>query len=127
MVAVRVMQVAVDEVVDMVAVRYCFMAATWAVYMAGVVAAAFVLGSASIWVLGADFNDVLVDMVAVRVMEVAIVQVIDVVAVFDGGVAAVFAVLVVMMVVVGKVAVAHGFSPVCKWIRRHVQRGSGCC
>lgn len=47
MVAVRVVQVAVDQVVDVVTVRDGFVAATGAMDVAGLVAAAFVLGRAA--------------------------------------------------------------------------------
>ena len=111
-VAVRVMQVAVNEVVDVVAVRYWFMATTRAVNVAGFMAFAVVIRRASVRVGGADFDDVLVHMIAVRVMQVAVMQVINVIAVFDRGMTAERAVLMLVVLMVGKIAVAHGFSPV---------------
>jgi hypothetical protein len=94
-VAVRVVQVAVDEVVDVVAVGDRFVAAAGAVHVAGLVAAA-ARGAGvqpSGFLVGVTSRLVLVDVVTVRVMQVAVVQVVDVVAVPDRGVAAVGAVL----------------------------------
>lgn len=111
-IAVRVVQVAVNEVVDVVTVWHGFMATTGAVNVAGFMAAALVFRCADVRVFGADFDDVLVHMIAVRVMQMAIVQVIDVITVFDCSMAAERAVLMLVVLMVGKIAVAHGFSPV---------------
>ena len=72
MVAVRVVQVAVDQVVDVVTVRDGFVAATGAMDVAGLVAAAFVLGRAAVGVGGRDRDHVLVDVVAMRMVQVAL-------------------------------------------------------
>ena len=52
---VRMVQVTVDQVVDVVAVRNGWMAAIRAVHMAGFVAAALVIGSATGWICLIDF------------------------------------------------------------------------
>jgi len=102
-IAVRMMQAAIHEVIDVVAVRDRFMAAIRAVDMRGVVAGAG--RGVAVRISGADFDDVLIDMPGVRVMQVPIVQIVDVPVVFHGNVAAVGAVFVV---VVGMdFAVAH--------------------
>ena len=118
MVAVRVVQVAIDKVIDVVAMRHRFVAAAGAVDVSGFVAAAgavymsrFVAVAVMIWgadvrVGGADGDAVFIDVVAVRMVQVAIVQVIDVAFVFDGGVAAASAVLVRVVGVVRFVAAA---------------------
>lgn len=107
MVAVRVVQVAVDQVVDVVTVRDGFVAATGAMDVAGLVTAAFVLGRAAVGVGGRDGDHVLVDVVAMRMVQVAVVQVIDMAIMADGRVAAAGAMGVVMVGVMGQLAFAH--------------------
>ena len=94
-VAVLVMQAAVDDVVDVVAVRYGFVAATFAVN----VAVAGVNRMAAVRVGFIDAQGVLVVVAVVFMVQVAVVQIIDVAFVLDGSVAAVCAVNVVMMFV----------------------------
>lgn len=102
-VAVRMMQVAVHEVIDVVAVRDRFVAAAGAVDMRGVVAGAG--RGVAIGIRSADLDDVFIDVPGVRVMQMPVVQVIDVPVVLHCDVAAVGAVL---MVVIGMdFAVAH--------------------
>ena len=105
-VAVRVVQVAIDEVIDVVAMWHRFVAAAGAVDVSGFVAAAVVVGRAGVRVGGADGDAVFIDVVAMRVVQVAVVQVIDVAVVLDGGVAAARAVLVRVVGVVRFVAAA---------------------
>ena len=105
-VAVRVVQVTIDEVVDVVAMRHRFVAATGAVHVSRFVAAAVVFRRAGVWVGGADGDAVFIDVVAVRMVQVAVVQVINVAFVFDGGVTAIRAVLVFVVGVVRFVAAA---------------------
>ena len=101
MVAVLVVQTAVDDVVHMVAVRHGFVAAAFAVNVTG----AGVYRMAAVGIGGVYFEAVLVVMAFVGVVQVAVVQVVDMVAVFDGGVAAACA---VNMGMVGMGMVAHG-------------------
>jgi hypothetical protein len=65
---------------------------------------------AALRVVVRDLEDVLVDMVAVRVVEVAIVQEVDVLAVTHRGMAAVVAVLVCVTRVGGVIVMAHGLD-----------------
>lgn len=105
-VAVRVVQMTINEVVGVVAMRYGFVSAAGAVYMSRFVAVAVMIWGADVRVGGADGDAVFIDVVAVRVVQVAIVQVIDVAFVFDGGVTAIRAVLVFVVGVVRFVAAA---------------------
>ena len=105
-VAVRMVEVAVDEVVGVVAVRHRRMSAARPVLVVGGVAGAVVGGSAVGRILGVDREGVLLDRAAGGVVEVPVVQVVDVAVVRDGDVAAVGAVAVRMMIV----GVAHGAS-----------------
>ena len=100
-VAVLVVQAAVDDVVHMVAVRHGFVAAAFAVNMA----CAGIDRMAAVRIGGVYFEAVLVVMAFVGVVQVAVVQVVDMVAVLDGGVAAACA---VNMGMVGMGMVAHG-------------------
>lgn len=95
MVAMLVMQTAVDDVVNVIAVRYGFVAATFAVN----VAVAGVNRMATVRIGFIDAQCVLVVVAVVFMVQVAVVQIIDVAFVFDGSVAAVCAVDVVMMFV----------------------------
>ena len=103
-VAVLVVQAAVYDVVGVVAVRHGFVAAAFAVDMAGT----GLHGGAAVGVGGVYIEAVLVVVVVVLVVQVAVMDVVDVVAVFDGGVAAAFAVDV--LVVGMGMAVAHFVS-----------------
>ena len=103
-IAVLVMQTAVDDVVDVIAVRYGFVAATFAVN----VAVAGVNRMAAVRVGFINAQGVLVVMAVVFMVQVAVVQIIDVAFMFDGSVAAVCAVDVVMMFVG---FAGHFFSP----------------
>ena len=93
---VRVVQVAGDKIVHVIAVRHRFMAAAGPVNVARLMPRAGMLRGADGGIGSAHFDDVLVVMVAVRRMQVAVVQIIDVAAVLDGGVAAAGSVDVVM-------------------------------
>lgn len=108
-VAVRMVQVAVDEIVDMIAMRHRFMAAPGSVHMARLVAAA--VSRALIRIGRVNFEPVFVYVIAVRVMQVAVMQIIDMVAMLDRGVTAIRPVLMVVMRVVWFVTGAHDDSP----------------
>ena len=103
-VAVRVVQMTINEVVRVVAMRYGFVSAAGAVYMSRFVAVAVMIWGADVRVGGADGDAVFIDVVAVRMVQVSVVQVINVAFVLDGGVAAACAVLVFVIGVVRFVA-----------------------
>lgn len=107
MVAVRMMQVTADQIVDMVAVRHGLVAAAWAVHMLPVVATAAVAGRATFGIGRADRDHMLVDAVAMRVVQMTILQVIDMAVVLDRGVAAAGSVAVAGLL---GVDVFHGAS-----------------
>ena len=81
MVAVRMVKVAIDEIVDMVAVRDRLMSASRPVHVTRLVSGATVIRRAAIRVLGRHFNDVLVYVIGMRVMQMPVVQVVDMIAV----------------------------------------------
>jgi hypothetical protein len=112
-IAVGVVEAAVDEVVDVVAVGHGLVPAPGAVDVLGVVDGgdARLDGVAPGGVARADGQDVLVDLAVGDVVEVPVVEVIDVAVVLDGGVPAAGAVLVgvvLVLVLVAVVVVGHG-------------------
>jgi hypothetical protein len=88
MVAVREMQVAIDEVADVIAVRYGLVSASGSMDMAFVVTGTSVIRRTTDWVRRGDLDHMLVHMTIVHVMQVAIVKVVDVVAMAHARVAA---------------------------------------
>jgi hypothetical protein len=107
---VRVMEVAVDDVVGVVTVRDGVVTARRAVDVVLLVArAGAVLRSAAGGVLSVDRERVLVDVVAVCMMEMTVVQEVLVPVVLDLLVAAVSAVLMVVSFV--RLVIRHGRSP----------------
>ena len=104
MITVLVVQTAVDDVVNVITVRYGFVAATFAVN----VAVAGVNRMAAVRIGFIDAQGVFIVVSVVLMVQVAVVQIIDVAFVFDGSMAAVCAVNVVMMFVG---FAGHFFSP----------------
>jgi hypothetical protein len=100
--------VAVDDVIDVVAMRYRFVAAVGVMDMVGYVSAAVVSRLAGIGIGTADSQEMLIDMIAVNVMQMAFVQIIGVAVMLNGGVAAVGAVLMIVIVVF---FAGHGSAP----------------
>jgi hypothetical protein len=83
MASVHMVQVAIDQIIDMIAVRHRFMAAAGAVHMAAGQRGGTAIG------IGRGYRDhMFIDMIAMRVMQMAIMQIINMAFVVDGGVAA---------------------------------------
>lgn len=72
---------AVDEVIHVVAMRHRVMPASGAMLVAGIVARAGMLRSACVRVGGAYLNNMLIDVVAMGLMQMAVVKIIDMVVV----------------------------------------------
>jgi hypothetical protein len=85
---VRVVQVAVDQVIDVVAMRHCLVATAGAVNVVGSMAGAGVARRTYRRIRRIAGDHMLVDVVAMDVVQVAIMQVVDVVIVLDRRVAA---------------------------------------
>jgi hypothetical protein len=96
MLAVRKVQVIADQIVDMVTVRHGLVAARGTVLVSCFVTGAAMGRRASVWICVIHVDAVLVDMIFVRVMQVPVVQVVDVIIVPDGGVTTSLAVLMCM-------------------------------
>jgi len=110
MIAMWMMEVTVDQIVDVIAMRYGFVSATWPMHMTGLMPTALVIGRAAIRIGRGDLQTVLVHVVTVRVMQMAVVQIVDVIPVPDSRMAAGGAVLVIMMGVMRFVTGCHGCS-----------------
>jgi hypothetical protein len=110
MIAVRMMQAPVHEVIDVVAMWNGFVPATRAmrVRAAG-------LGSAAHGIVGADGDGMLVDVVPMHVVEMPVVQIVDMIVVADRRMPAAGAVLVAMIGVVLFVAGGHQPSFRCRY------------
>jgi hypothetical protein len=106
MAAARVVQVAFDEIVDVVAVGHRIVTTVGTMRMGRVVTGTDMTRLAPGRVGVVDRDDVLVDVIAVRVVQVTVVQVVDVVPMPHGRVAAVGAVNVGVALVC--LAVRHG-------------------
>lgn len=89
MVAVGVMQASVDEIVDVVPMGHGLMSTTGAVG----VRATLGFGRAAHRVYGADGDHMLIDMIAMHVMQVTVVQIVDMAVMSDCGMSAVRAML----------------------------------
>lgn len=94
--AVWMMKMVADAIVDMIAMRHRLVTAAGAVDMAGLVFGAAVIARASLGVLARHRDHVLVDVVVMRMVQVAIMQIIGMTVVTNGGVAAAGAVAVIV-------------------------------
>jgi hypothetical protein len=99
MVAVRVVQVAVHQVVNMVAMRHGLMTATGAMFVAFIMRPAVVLRRATRRVAAVDVKLVFLNSSLAHVMQMPVVQVIHVTVVLDARVPATGAVLVTVIFV----------------------------
>jgi hypothetical protein len=78
----------VDEIVDMIAVRDRLVAATGAMNVSSVMSGTAMVWRASIRILVAHFNPVFIYMIGVRMVKMAVVQIIHMAAVPDGNMTA---------------------------------------
>jgi hypothetical protein len=103
MIAVRMVQVPVHQIIDMVAVRDRLVPAAGAVLVG-----ALCFGRAAGRIGRVYSDDMLVDVVAVHVVQVAVVQIVDVAIMADSDVTAIGAVLVGVVRMVMLAASGHG-------------------
>ncbi len=97
MAGVRMVQMSVDEVIGVIAMRDGLMSASRPVDVAGLVAAALMSAGASIWIRGRNFDAVLLGTITVHMFKMAIVQVVGMPLVAHSSVAATRAVAVRLM------------------------------
>jgi hypothetical protein len=105
--AVWVMQMSVDHVIDMVAVRHRLVTAARTMLVVPLMATTIVVGRALVWIARVYVDDMLVEMIAVRVVKVTVMEVVDMVAVLYRSVAAAGTVLVRMVMVNLVLVVSH--------------------
>jgi hypothetical protein len=106
-VAVRVMKMAVDQVINVIPMRYCFVSTAWTVDVTRVVPTA--IWRTLVRVFCADLDLVFVDMITMRMVQMSIMQIVDVVTVLDRGMSTARAMLMVVVSMVRFVACAHAF------------------
>jgi hypothetical protein len=106
----RVVQVAVHEIIGVIAVRHGFVAAIRTMLVALLMTATVMCGRAAGGIFRIDGNHVLLDLVAVLMVQVAVVQIVDMALVLDSGVAAFRAVLVRVTFVMA----CHGVTSSCE-------------
>ena len=100
MIAVRMVKVSVHDVIDVIAMRNCFMSTAGAVDVIGVVSCAGMSGSTTTGIVVAHLDRVFFDLaVLADVMEVAVVQVVNVIAMLNSRMFAVGSMVVVVIVV----------------------------
>jgi len=108
MVAVRVVKMVGDAIVDVVIMRHRLMAAARTVHMARLMSTATMVGSAAFGVLARYLDRVFVDMIFVRMVEMTIVQIVDMAIVAHGGMSAARSMLMSMVGMVRGKASCHG-------------------
>jgi hypothetical protein len=84
MIAVRVMQATLDEIINVIPMRHGGVAALWTMDMRGFVAPVAVFRRAAVRVAVAHLDHMLNDAVAAWMMQMAVVKIINMVAVLDG-------------------------------------------
>ena len=81
MIAVRMVQASIDQIIDMITMGDRLMAAIWTMPMRCLVPLRRLVGRAPIRVLGCYFDDMLIDVAAFNVLKVPLIKIIDVVGV----------------------------------------------
>jgi hypothetical protein len=104
---VRIMQMAADQVVSMISVRYGFMAACGSMHMLLLMHSAFVPRRAFFRICFCHGYDVLINMAAVRVMQMPVVQIVDVVVVNYTRMSAFRSMRMSMIFVLWQVTISH--------------------
>lgn len=106
-IAVRMVQMAVDEIVDMIDVRDRFVAAARAMDVSSIMPGAAMVGRATIRILVAHLNPMLIHMIGVRMVKMTIVEIVDMVAMPNRDVAALRSVRVIVIGMMRKIAGGH--------------------
>lgn len=111
MISVLMVKVPVYQVIDVIAVRHGFMTALGPVLMFLNVPSAIVAIGAIGWIGRRDLQRVFIDVAVMDVVQMAVVQVVDVIVVPDRGVSAFFPVFVCMVLV--SLMICHCGIPFC--------------
>ena len=108
--AVRVMEMLADEIVDVIAMGNLLVTAIGAMNMRGLMPTADVLGRAIRRVSGAYPEDMLVDVIAVGVMQMPVMEIVDVALVLDRRVPAIGSMRVRVACVNAVLRISHGHN-----------------
>ena len=107
MIVMRIMQMSVDQIINMVAMRYCLMPTVRPMHMLGWMSGALMSGCAALRIGRCYANHMFIDMAFMRMMQMAVVQIIDVAIVHDPGVAALRPMRMIVVFVLRRVTMAH--------------------
>lgn len=109
-VTMRVMQMTINQIIRMVAVRDSLVATARSMTVRSVVSPTPMIGGAAVWIRSAYRKHVLVHMILMRMMQMAIMQIVDVAIVTNSEVAAARSVLMRVIDVNRMIVRGHGFS-----------------
>jgi len=107
MAAMRIMQMAADQIVSMISMRYGFMAASGSVHMFLLMHSAFVPRCAFFRICFCHGYDMLINMIAMGVVQMPVVQIVDVVVVNYTCMSAFRPVRMSMIFVLWQVTISH--------------------
>jgi hypothetical protein len=122
---VRVVQVSVDQIIHMVTVQHLFMPTVLSVHVRDRMRATVMLWRAEIRISRSYHERVLVCMIAMGVVEMAIVEIIRVAIVRNSGVAAIGSVYVSMRLSFQTTSGSHSFLPADKRLPKPSERRGG--
>lgn len=114
-VAMLVVKATVDQIVYVIAMGDGFVAAAGAVHVGVIMTEGIPDRMATIRICRADLDDMLINVIAMRVMQMTVVKIIDMIAMLDGGMAAAGAMLVIVVFMMREIAVCHGYSFLTQW------------
>lgn len=107
-IAMGMVKMPVDDVVDVVTMGNRFVTAAGAMDVARLMSRTCVIRCADVRVRGGNLDHMFIDVIAMGMMQMAIMDIVDMIAMAHGRVSAARAVLVIMICVVGKCAlVSH--------------------
>jgi hypothetical protein len=96
-IAMGMMKVIPDEIIDVIAMRNGLVSATWAMFMLRLMTGAAMIRRAAVRVRRGDFDRMLIHLLSAWMMQVAVMKIIDVIAVTNSCMAAVWAMLMGMV------------------------------
>lgn len=109
MVAMRMVQMAVDEIIDVIAMWHGLMTATGSMDMRGIMTSATMFRGAVRRVFLTYLDNMLVDMTIMRMVKMTVMQIINMVAVANSNVSATGFVLVIMVMMMRQSTITHNY------------------
>jgi hypothetical protein len=107
MTVMRIMQMSADQIINMVAMRDCLMPTVRPMQMLGRMSGALMPRCAVLRIGRSYANHMFIDMAFMRMMQMAVVQIVDVAIVHDPHVAALGPMRMIVVFVLGRVTMAH--------------------